>query len=222
MAMNPLPRVAVLISGEGSNLQALIDASRAGTLGASLACVVSNRAAARGLERARAAGIPAEHVGSAKGEARELYDARLATVLAPYALDFIVLAGFMRIFGAEFVAAWAGRILNIHPSLLPAHPGLETHRRVLDAGDPWHGATVHFVTADLDAGPAAIQYRLRVRPGDTTETLARRVHVGEHIILPRAVNWLATGRLRLLASSVMLDGQPLTRPVLIDEEGSLT
>jgi phosphoribosylglycinamide formyltransferase-1 len=222
MAMKPLPRVAVLVSGEGSNLQALIDAGRAGGLGAALVCVVSNRAAARGLERARTAGIAVEHVGGIKGEARERYDARLAAVLAAYALDFIVLAGFMRIFSAEFVGAWSGRILNIHPSLLPAHPGLETHRRVLDAGDPWHGATVHFVTADLDAGPAVVQYRLRVRPADTVETLARRVHVGEHIILPRAVNWLALGRLSLLGSSVMLDGQPLTRPVLIDEEESVT
>lgn len=213
------PRVAVLISGEGSNLQALIDGALAGTLGAALACVISNRAAARGLERARRAGIPAEHVGAVRGEERGLYDARVAAALAPYAPDLLVLAGFMRVLGAQFVDRYAGRILNIHPSLLPAFPGLETHRRVLEAREAWHGATVHFVTAELDAGPAIVQYRLAVRAQDTPDTLAARVHVGEHIILPRAVNWFATGRLRLHAGSVMLDGRPLARPLVVDEQG---
>lgn len=215
----PLPRVAVLVSGEGSNLQALIDSARVGTLGATIVCVASNRAAARGLERARAADIPAVHVGAIKGEAREVYDARLAEAMLPHAPDFIVLAGFMRIFSASFVEHFAGRMVNIHPSLLPAYPGLETHRRVLEAREAWHGATVHFVTAELDAGPAIIQYRLALRADDTPESLARRVHAGEHIILPRAVTWLAAGRLRLVGASVMLDGQPLARPVLINEEG---
>jgi phosphoribosylglycinamide formyltransferase-1 len=124
----------------------------------------------------------------------------------------------MRILGARFVDAFAGRILNIHPSLLPAYPGLDTHRRVLEAGEHRHGATVHFVTADLDAGPAVIQYRLVIRDGDTTESLAQRVHVGEHIILPRATAWLAAGRLSLLNGCVMLDAQPLRSPVVVDEE----
>jgi phosphoribosylglycinamide formyltransferase-1 len=109
-------------------------------------------------------------------------------------------------------------MLNIHPSLLPAYTGIETHRRVLEAGERWHGATVHFVTADLDAGPSVLQYRLRVRPGDTPDSLAARVHVGEHIILPRAVQWFAQGRLRLARGSVMLDGRPLPTPKLIDEQ----
>jgi phosphoribosylglycinamide formyltransferase-1 len=109
-------------------------------------------------------------------------------------------------------------MLNIHPSLLPAFPGLDTHRRVLEAGERRHGATVHFVTADLDAGPAILQYRLAVRAGDTAESLAQRVHVGEHIILPRAVSWFAAGRLRLANGSVMLDGQPLSAPIAVDEE----
>jgi phosphoribosylglycinamide formyltransferase-1 len=112
-------------------------------------------------------------------------------------------------------------MLNIHPALLPSFPGLDTHRRVLQAGERWHGATVHFVTAQLDAGPAVIQYRLAVRTGDTAETLAQRVHVGEHIILPRAVSWFAAGRLRLAGTSVMLDGRALRQPVAIDEEGEL-
>jgi phosphoribosylglycinamide formyltransferase-1 len=217
----PATRVAVLISGEGTNLQALIDAAQAERLGARIVAVVSNRAGARGLERASAAGIEALYLPAARGQERADYDAALAALLAPRAPDLIVLAGFMRIFARAFVEQNAGRMLNIHPSLLPKHPGLDTHRRALEAGDRWHGATVHFVTAELDAGPAIIRYRLPVRPGDTAESLAQRVHVGEHIILPRAVSWFAAGRLRLEGGSVMLDGQALPAPVSIDEEGGL-
>ncbi len=208
-------RLAVLISGEGSNLQALIDTAKAGALGAEIAVVVSNRAAARGLERARGAGIPTEHLGG-KGVARAAYDEALAALLARYAPDVIVLAGFMRIFTPEFVARYAGRMLNIHPSLLPAYPGLDTHRRAIEARERWHGATVHFVTAELDAGPAIIQYRLPVRDDDTPDSLSARVHIGEHIILPRAVQWLATGRLSLAGGSVMLDAKPLVQPVTVE------
>jgi phosphoribosylglycinamide formyltransferase-1 len=213
--VNGTARVAVLISGEGSNLQALIDAEARGALGASIAVVVSNRAAARGLERARLAGIPAEHLG-AKGLDRPAYDAALARLLDSYAPDILVLAGFMRVCTPAFVDLYANRMLNIHPSLLPAYAGLDTHRRVLEAGEQWHGATVHFVTAELDAGPAVIQYRLAVSAGDTIDTLSARVHVGEHIILPQAVQWLATGRLGVEQGSVMLDGQRLSQPVIIE------
>jgi phosphoribosylglycinamide formyltransferase-1 len=216
--MKPAPRrLAVLISGEGTNLQALIDAARAGLLGTEIAVVISNRSAARGLDRARSAGIAARHLG-AGGQDREAYDSALAAEIAAHGAEVVVLAGFMRILGARFVDAFAGRILNVHPSLLPAYPGLDTHRRVLEAGEHRHGATVHFVTADLDAGPAVIQYRLVIRDGDTTESLAQRVHVGEHIILPRATAWLAAGRLSLLNGCVMLDAQPLRSPVVVDEE----
>ena len=215
----PVTRVAVLISGEGTNLQALIDAASADRLGARIVVVISDRGGARGLERARAAGIEALHFPAVQGQARADYDTGLAELLAPRQPDLIVLAGFMRICSPAFVERFAGRMLNIHPSLLPKHPGLDTHRRVLEAGDRWHGATVHFVTADLDAGPAIIRYRLAVRPGDTADSLARRVHVGEHIILPRAVSWFAAGRLRLDGGSVMLDGKALPAPVSIDEEG---
>ena len=216
----PDTRVAVLISGEGSNLQALIDAEQAGQLGARIVTVVSNRAGARGLERARAAGIEALHLPAARGQQRADYDAALAALLAPRAPELIVLAGFMRILGPPFVALYAGRMLNLHPSLLPKFPGLDTHRRVLEAGDEWHGATVHFVPDELDGGPAIIQYRLPVRAGDTADSLAQRVHVGEHIILPRAVSWFAAGRLRLTGGSVMLDGRALDAPVSVDEEGA--
>ncbi len=209
-------RVAVLISGEGTNLQALLDAARGGQLGAEIAVVVSNRAAAHGLVRAQDAGVPARHLGG-KDVAREVYDATLATLLAGYSPDLLVLAGFMRIFSPGFVARFEGRIVNIHPSLLPSHPGLDTHRRVLEAHDRWHGATVHFVTAELDAGPAILQYRIRVRDEDTVDSLSRRVHAGEHIILPRAVEWFAAGRLRLENGSVMLDDAPLPKPVIMEE-----
>jgi phosphoribosylglycinamide formyltransferase-1 len=210
-------RVAVLISGEGSNLQALLDAARGGRLGAEIALVVSNRSAARGLQRAEAAGVPTRHLGG-KGVSREDYDAALAALLDEYSPDLLVLAGFMRIFSPGFVARFAGRMLNIHPSLLPSYPGLDTHRRVLAARERWHGATVHFVTEDLDAGPAVLQYRIPVRDGDTPESLATRVHVGEHVILPRAVEWFARGRLRLENGSVMLDGQRLSRPIIMEGE----
>jgi phosphoribosylglycinamide formyltransferase-1 len=217
----PAARVAVLISGEGSNLQALIDAARAEKLGARIVAVVSNRSGARGLERARTAGIEALHLPAARGLSRAAYDAELAALLAPHEPDLIVLAGFMRVLGSEFVDLYAGRMLNIHPSLLPKYTGLDTHRRVLEAGESRHGATVHFVTAELDAGPAIIQYRLAIRPGETAEALAQRVHVGEHIILPRAVSWFSAGRLRLAGGSVMLDGRALPAPVFVDEGGAL-
>jgi phosphoribosylglycinamide formyltransferase-1 len=210
------PRVAILISGEGSNLQALLDAASGGTLGAEVAVVVSNRAAARGLVRARDAGVPARHLGG-KDLSREAYDEALGALLAEYSPDLVVLAGFMRILSPKFVAHFQGRILNIHPSLLPSYPGLDTHRRVLEAGERRHGATVHFVTVDLDAGPAVLQYRLPVRADDTVESLATRVHIGEHLILPRAVEWFVGGRLRLENGSVMLDGKRQSHPVIMEE-----
>ena len=212
-------RVAVLISGEGTNLQALIDAAQKDRLSAKVVVVISNRGAARGLERARTAGIATRHLGAVRGQERAAYDSVLATEIAAHDADLVVLAGFMRILSPQFVDAFAGHIFNIHPSLLPAYPGLDTHRRVLEAAERWHGASVHFVTAELDAGPTVLQYRIPVGSGDTIESLARRVHVGEHIILPRAVSWFANGRLRLADGSVMLDGQPLSTPVVVDEEG---
>lgn len=208
----------MLISGEGSNLQALIDASRARAIAAEIVVVVSNRGAARGLERARSAGIPAVHLPAQREAERSVYDEALSIELAKHSPDLVVLAGFMRIFTPQLVAHFAGRMLNIHPSLLPKYPGLDTHQRALDEGERTHGATVHFVTADLDAGPAVIQYRIAVRPEDTPDSLAARVHTGEHIILPRAVDWFATGRLRLERGAVMLDGKPLPKPVILEGE----
>lgn len=210
------PTIAVLISGQGTNLQALIDAVETGALPARIGAVYSDRRDAPGLERARRAGVPAVHLDGG-GTGRTRWEAPLADALEAAGPDLVILAGFMRILGPALAARWGDRLLNIHPSLLPAYRGLDTHARVLAAGDAWHGATVHFVTAELDAGPPVIQYRLRVRADDTAETLAARVHAGEYMILPRAAAWFVTGRLRLEAGHVMLDGEPLEHPVVVEE-----
>jgi phosphoribosylglycinamide formyltransferase-1 len=212
------PRIAVLISGEGTNLQALIDAVAARRIAGEIALVVSNRAAARGLERARAAGIPAEYLAAQRDAERFVYDRALTELLDRHAPALVVLAGFMRILTPEFVARFTGRMLNLHPSLLPKYPGLDTHRLVIENRDPMHGATVHFVTPDLDAGPAVIQYRIAVRPDEPIDSLVARVHAGEHVILPRAVDWFVTGRLRLDGEVVMLDGKRLQQPVIVEGE----
>ena len=209
--------VAVLISGEGTNLQALIDASQGGRLDADITTVLSDRADARGLERARRAGISAHAVLREDHTSRAGFEAELAARIDACAPRAIVLAGFMRVLSPAFVERFRGRMLNLHPSLLPRFPGLDTHRRVVEAGDAWHGATVHFVTEALDAGPRVIQYRLAVRPGDTPESLAARVHTGEHLILPRAAAWLASGRLRAEGDIAVLDGRPLHEPEIIEE-----
>ncbi|HEX6992618.1 MAG TPA: phosphoribosylglycinamide formyltransferase [Gammaproteobacteria bacterium] len=212
-----LPAVVVLISGEGTNLQALIDSAHDGRLKARVAAAISDRGDARGLDRARRAGVEAIHLGRRGFADRDAYERALADAIDAFAPAAVVLAGFMRVLGPGFVRRFDGRMLNIHPSLLPRHRGLDTHRRVLEAGDREHGATVHFVTDELDAGPAVIQYRLPVRPGDSVETLVERVHRGEHVILPRATDWLVTGRLRLEGGEVVLDGERLAGPVVVEE-----
>lgn len=213
-----LPAVVVLISGEGTNLQALIDAAADGRLDARIAATISDRRNARGLERARRAGIDAIHIPPREFADREAFDRALADTIDGLEPAAIVLAGFMRVLGPAVVRRFEGRMLNIHPSLLPKYPGLDTHRRVLEAGEREHGATVHFVTEELDAGPAVIQYRIPVRADDSVDTLVERVHRGEHLILPRATRWLATGRLRLVADMPMLDGERLEKPVVLEEE----
>ena len=187
-------KLAVLISGEGSNLQAIIDAIAAGSLGARVEIVISDQEHANGLNRAREAGIDCAVVKAIKGQSREDYDQRLLEVLAPRAPDLIVLAGFMRILSAAFVQQLAGKIINIHPSLLPAYKGLNTHQRVLDAGERYHGATVHFVTEELDAGKPIIQSRIEIHDDDDAASLQQRVHIEEHLIYPRAIQWLIDKR----------------------------
>ena len=208
----PLPVVA-LISGSGSNLQALIDAQLAG-LPIRLAAVISNRADAYGLERARRHSIPAEVLNHRDYPDRDAYDADLQHLIDGYAPGLVVLAGFMRILTPAFVAHYQGRLLNIHPSLLPKFPGLHTHQRALDAGETEHGASVHFVTAELDGGPVILQARVPVLPGDDTGTLAARVLEQEHVIYPRVVDWFAAGRLRLGEDGrPWLDGKPVAGAV---------
>ncbi len=212
------PRIVVLASGEGTNLQALIDAARENRLGAGVAAVFSDRREARALERARAAGVAATWIGRGAFASRDAYEAELARAIEAERPAAIVLAGFMRVLGAAFVHRFEGRMINLHPALLPRFKGLDTHARVLAAGDPVHGATVHFVTEELDSGPSILQYRLEVRPDDTAETLAARVHAAEHVILPRAAGWLATGRLALKDGAVWLDGRRLEGPLVVEDE----
>jgi phosphoribosylglycinamide formyltransferase-1 len=211
-----LPRlpVAVLISGRGSNLKSLIAGQAEWPYG--IVAVVSSAAGAPGLALARDAGIPTE-VLEPKGFAGRLeYDRALASLIDRYVPGLVALAGFMRILTPELVERYAGRMLNIHPSLLPRHPGLHTHRRVLEAGETEHGATVHFVTAELDGGPRVVQVRVPVVPGDDPESLAGRVLAGEHRIYPLAVGWFAAGRLRLSGDGCPeLDGDPLGAPLLL-------
>jgi phosphoribosylglycinamide formyltransferase 1 len=210
--------VVVLISGRGSNMRALVEHSRAQPAAYEVVRVLSDKPAAAGLALARDLGIAAAAGPASGGTAgnpsrREEYDRRLAAAIDECAPALIVLAGFMRILSPEFVNRYEGRILNIHPSLLPKYPGLHTHRAVLAAGDPVHGATVHFVTAELDGGPAIIQAMVQVRPDDDEATLAARVQAEEHRIYPLAVGWYCEGRLRCRDGRVWLDGEALDVPV---------
>uniref|UniRef100_A4XWN6 Phosphoribosylglycinamide formyltransferase n=1 Tax=Ectopseudomonas mendocina (strain ymp) TaxID=399739 RepID=A4XWN6_ECTM1 len=201
--------VVVLISGSGSNLQALIDSVAQGDNPARIAAVISNRADAYGLVRAQNAGIATEVLDHKQFDGREAFDAAMIQAIDAHQPDLVVLAGFMRILTPGFVQHYSGRLLNIHPSLLPRYKGLHTHQRALDAGDAEHGCSVHFVTEELDGGPLVVQAVLPVAPDDTADSLARRVHQQEHQIYPLAVRWFAEGRLRLGAQGAMLDGEPL-------------
>jgi len=211
---------AVLISGGGSNLQALIDAAGRGDIALRIAAVLSNKPDAKGLQRAREAGIATECIANNAFEDRRGFDQALAEAIDAYAPDLLILAGFMRILSAEFVAHYAGRILNIHPSLLPAYPGLHTHQRAINNQDAWHGCTVHFVTDELDGGPPIIQARVPVKPDDTAETLAARVLKLEHQIYPIAADLLAGGRIRCESGTVYFDDAPLEQPIPFEKWGS--
>lgn len=202
-------RVVVLISGSGSNLQALIDGMQKEELPIEIAAVISNRPAVLGLMRAEHAGIPALVLDHKQFDDRESFDQKLAQLIDSYQPDLVVLAGFMRILTTEFTRHYQGRMLNIHPSLLPKYQGLHTHQRVLDAGELEHGVTVHFVTAELDGGPSVIQAKISVEAGDDAASLAKRVQQQEHIIYPLAVKWFAEGRLRMNDNGVFLDNELL-------------
>lgn len=206
-----LPLV-VLVSGHGSNLQAILDRVAAGTLPVDVRAVLSDRPEAEALRRARSAGVQTKTVTPAEFPDKAAYDAALITAVDAYAPELVVLAGFMRILGPGFVRRHAGHMLNIHPSLLPKHRGLHTHRRALEAGDVTHGCSVHFVTEELDGGPVAAQAEVPVLPGDDEATLRTRVQGCEHLLFPEVIGWYAAGRLRLEGQRPVFDGVPLTVP----------
>ncbi|MCW3171729.1 phosphoribosylglycinamide formyltransferase [Shewanella subflava] len=199
-------RVVVLISGNGSNLQAILDGCD-DNLNAEVVGVISNKPDAYGLIRAHHSEVDTSCVIAHKGESREEYDARLSIAIEKYQPDLIVLAGFMRILSDNFVSKYLGKMINIHPSLLPKYTGLNTHQRAIDAQDTEHGASVHFVIPELDAGPVILQAKVPVYPEDDAETLAERVHEQEHAIYPLVVKWFSLGRLSMNRNQAFLDGE---------------
>ncbi|MDX1635771.1 MAG: phosphoribosylglycinamide formyltransferase [Marinobacter sp.] len=211
------PRILVLASGAGTNLQSLIDATTARDFPGRIVAVGCNRPQAVALERAALAGIETFTVDHTRYDSREAFDGRLRAEIDRYAPDLVVLAGFMRILTTDFVRAFHGRMLNIHPSLLPKYPGLNTHRRALEAGDRLHGVSIHFVTEDLDGGPVIAQAEVTVQPGDTAESLAERVQQREHVLYPIVVRWFCEGRLQLAGEQVLFDGEPLPQPFYLGE-----
>jgi len=204
-----MKNIVVLISGNGSNLQAIIDACKQKKINGTLRAVFSNKADAFGLERAREAGIAAHALSASQFASREAFDRELVQEIDVYAPDVVVLAGYMRILSPAFVAHYAGRLLNIHPSLLPKYPGLNTHRQVLENGDAEHGTSVHFVTDELDGGPVILQAKVPVFEGDSEEDVTARVQAQEHAIYPLVVSWFVDGRLAMRDGTAWLDGSPL-------------
>ena len=199
--------IVVLISGRGSNLKSIIEAVQKNEIPEKISCVISNRENAGGLQYARDAGISVEVVNDRDFPSRDEFDAKLISAIDHYQPKLVVLAGFMRILGDDFVKHYLGRMINIHPALLPDYPGLHTHERALEDGAARHGATVHFVTPEVDSGPIIIQRAVPVMPGDTPEQLSARVLEQEHVIYPMAVRWFVEGRLSIQDNEVLLDGQ---------------
>ncbi len=210
----PMP-LAVLISGSGTNLQAILDATATGQIPARVAAVISDRPEAYGLQRARAAGVPAETLPAEGFADRDSYDLALGELISRYHPGLVLLAGFMRILSPGLVQRFRGRMLNIHPSLLPKYRGLDTYRRVLEAGDAEHGTSVHFVTDQLDAGPVVLQAKVSVHPADDEAGLSARVQAREHKIYPLVIGWFAAGRLRCRNDTPWLDGEPLAEPIVV-------
>ena len=214
-------RVAVLASGRGSNLQALIEAQQDGRLPIELVLVASDKAQALALRRAEAAGIATLALDPRAYAERAAFDAELFARIAAFSPALIVLAGFMRILDPLALAPWAGRIINIHPSLLPKYRGLHTHRRALEAGDPIHGASVHFVSAELDGGPVIAQATIPLLADDTPDALAERLLAKEHALLVASIGLIADGRIALRESGVTFDGTPLGAPLQLDTDARL-
>lgn len=210
------PRILVLASGSGTNLQALIEASRERDFPGDIVAVGSNRPQAFALERAAQAGIETFTVDHTNYESREGFDTALRLEMERRQPDLVILAGFMRILTADFVRAFQGRMLNVHPSLLPKYRGLNTHQRAIDAGDLVHGVSIHFVTEDLDGGPVIARAEVPVRTEDTAESLAERVQAQEHILYPIVIRWFCEGRLQLAGNdAIQFDGAPLPEVVTL-------
>ena len=201
-----MKNIVVLISGNGSNLQAIIDACKQKQINGTIRAVFSNKADAFGLERARDAHIPAHALEASQFASREAFDRELVQEIDAYAPDVVVLAGYMRILSPAFVSHYSGRLLNIHPSLLPKYPGLHTHRQVLENGDEEHGTSVHFVTDELDGGPVILQAKIPVFDGDDEDDITERVQSQEHAIYPLVVSWFVDGRLEMRDNAAWLDG----------------
>ena len=210
-------RLVVLISGRGSNLQAILDQAVSGELPVEVAAVISNRPGVHGLERARQAGVPALELDHKNFADRPEFEAALIETIDHRHPDLVVLAGFMRVLTAGFTEHYRGRLLNIHPSLLPKFRGLHTHERAIAAGETEHGASIHFVTAELDGGPVIVQARVPVLSGDDPDVLAARVLEQEHRLYPLAIRWFAEQRLRLEGEQVWFDGQPLVEPLRLEQ-----
>lgn len=202
-------RIVVLISGSGSNLQAIIDACKLEDYPGEVVAVISNKADAYGLERADNAGIANQALSHKAFDSRELYDQALIETIDKHQPDLLVLAGFMRILTPNFVQHYQGRLLNIHPSLLPKYQGLNTHQRAIDAKDSEHGVSVHFVTEELDGGPVILQAKVPIFDGDQADDLAQRVHEQEHRIYPLVVKWFCQNRLSMQAEQVLMDNNVL-------------
>ncbi len=205
--MKARPKAVVLISGGGSNLQAFIDQIEAGQLDLDIALVISNVESAFGLERAQRSGIETACVNHRLFSSRAEFDQAMMKEIDLFQPDIVILAGFMRILTPEFVNHYANRLVNIHPSLLPKFTGINTHQRALDAAETWHGASIHFVIPELDAGPVILQGRLPIRPNDTADSLQQRIHKIEHQLYPQAVSWFCQNRLSIVDGKVLLDGE---------------
>ena len=206
-------RIAVLVSGNGSNLQALINAQLGKQLSGQIVGVLSNKADAYALRRAEDANIATAVISHQNFPNRESFDVAMHQQLLAWQVDLVILAGFMRILTPEFVSKWQGKMLNIHPSLLPFYKGMNTHQRVLNTGDRLHGCTVHFVTAELDAGQSIAQSVIQVSLHDNVESLAQRVHELEHLIYPQVAEWLCNGQLTWTNGQAYFNKKPLERPI---------
>jgi phosphoribosylglycinamide formyltransferase-1 len=210
-------KLAILISGRGSNMLAIAHACAAGTIHASLQCVIADRASAAGINAAQELGLHTQVIEARAFADKADFEAALAEAIDTCGAQLVVLAGFMKILSPAFATHYEGRMLNIHPSLLPRYKGLHTHRRVLEAGDSEHGVTVHYVTPELDAGPLLMQARIAVLPGDTEDALSARIHTLEHIIYPRIIGALAKGELEWRAGQPWYLGKPLAKPLQLEE-----